>query len=91
MCIRDRYNNNGSRADITALTTTASGKNGTPVLYKSSADTEGITLNGAAEIDWSQIESGAKIVCGDAEYVLKTEYRLYDNFDDKTLISGRCV
>ena len=83
------YNNNGSRADITALTTTASGKNGTPVLYKSSADTEGITLNGAAEIDWSQIESGAKIVCGDAEYVLKTEYRLYDNFDDKTLISGQ--
>ena len=63
--------------------------NGSVMLYYSSEDTDGTVVAENTVIDWSQIGSGAKIVCGEKTYSLKAERRLYDNFDDKTFVSGQ--
>ena len=84
------YDTNGNSYPITALLTSAEVTgSGSVMLYYSSEDTDGTVVAENTVIDWSQIGSGAKIVCGEKTYSLKAERRLYDNFDDKTFVSGQ--
>ena len=84
------YDTNGNSYPITALLTSAEVTgSGSVMLYYSSEDTDGTVVAENTVIDWSQIGSRAKIVCGEKTYSLKAERRLYDNFDDKTFVSGQ--
>ena len=84
------YDTNGNSYPITALLTSAEVTgSGSVMLYYSSEDTDGTAVAENTVIDWSKIGSGAKIVCGEKTYSLKAERRLYDNFDDKTFVSGQ--